>query len=400
MGIRIKRLMGGVQSLHRLPLKATITRLVNVMSIAIILSFVNFRVLAAENLLQSDFPFQGACVGANFPSNNVALKGLAIRLPNNAAMLFDTDLCRMAAGWVGGYITTHGVVFDGAHGNHPQMVGDQKFGTANLPGIAGSDGHFSDSRPEPFGPIDASIVRWDGLLVSGMDVLLRYTVGGNLRVSEQPGSVALGDQVGFVRTFRIESEGNKVKDTFSILIADIDGATVTEWGNQAVLEDGDLTTRIATVGSPIGAGLKVEKGRVRLEIPSGALTGTFKVIIWKGPTSQKDVFSQMAVGVPTQTDFAQGGRNRWSEAVVVSGRLATSATPDGAYVTDTITTPEKNPWHRRVRFGGFDFFADGRRAAFCTHDGTFGLSPASTTRWNIWNGVVLLRASTNPLVWW
>ena len=30
------------------------------------------------SLLQDDFPFQGACIGAPFPSNNVAMKGLAI----------------------------------------------------------------------------------------------------------------------------------------------------------------------------------------------------------------------------------------------------------------------------------------------------------------------------------
>ena len=65
-----------------------------------------------EELLQKDFPFQGACINAEFPANNIAMKGLAIRVGNDAAMLFDTDLLRMAAGWTGGYINTRGVVFD------------------------------------------------------------------------------------------------------------------------------------------------------------------------------------------------------------------------------------------------------------------------------------------------
>jgi hypothetical protein len=56
-------------------------------------------------MLQDDFPFQGACINANFPSNNIALKGLAIHVGNGANVLFDTDLCRMAAGWTGGFIT-------------------------------------------------------------------------------------------------------------------------------------------------------------------------------------------------------------------------------------------------------------------------------------------------------
>jgi hypothetical protein len=68
-------------------------------------------------------------------------------------------------------------------------------------------------------------------------------------------------------------------------------------------------------------------------------------------------------------NFAKGGPAHWPEAVVTKGVLNTSTTPDGAYTTDSITAPTDNPWKRRVRFGGMDFFADGRRAALCTHDG-------------------------------
>ena len=39
------------------------------------------------------------------------------------------------------------------------------------------------------------------------------------------------------------------------------------------------------------------------------------------------------------------------------------------YVVDTLTAPEKNPWNSWLRFGGFDFFADGKRAALCTWSG-------------------------------
>ena len=82
---------------------------------------------AKAGLLQEDFPFQAACIGANFPSNNVAMKGLALRVaPGDIAnVLFDTDLLRMAAGWTGGYISSKGVAFDGGHGSHPGIVGEQ-----------------------------------------------------------------------------------------------------------------------------------------------------------------------------------------------------------------------------------------------------------------------------------
>ena len=68
-----------------------------------------------------------------FPPKNVAMKGSTIR-SGNVNMLFDTDLLRMATGWTGGYFTTHGVAFDGGHGAHPKIDGNQKFGTRQAPG--------------------------------------------------------------------------------------------------------------------------------------------------------------------------------------------------------------------------------------------------------------------------
>src|SRR5678815_2512872 len=72
-------------------------------------------------VIQDDFPFQAACINASFPGKNIAMKGLAVRLDGNAGMLFDTELLRMAAGWKGGFITAHGVAFDGGHGGHPKI---------------------------------------------------------------------------------------------------------------------------------------------------------------------------------------------------------------------------------------------------------------------------------------
>ena len=156
-----------------------------------------------EELLQKDFPFQGACINANFPGDNVAMKGLAIRVGNDAAMLFDTDLLRFAAGWTGGFIDTRGVVFDGGHGNHPAIVGEQRFGAAVVPGVAGPDGIFKDTRSEPYGPISQKLARWDGMAVDGMAVQLDYTVLGT-RVHEQPSSVASGGDVAFVRVIQVD----------------------------------------------------------------------------------------------------------------------------------------------------------------------------------------------------
>src|SRR5205814_2415495 len=65
------------------------------------------------------------------------------------------------------------------------------------------------------------------------------------------------------------------------------------------------------------------------------------------------------------SDLCKGGPARWTEPVVTNGTLGSG---DAPYVVDTIDIPEKNPWNSWLRFGGLDFFSDGR-AALCTWSG-------------------------------
>jgi hypothetical protein len=113
--------------------------------------------------LDQDFPYTTACVGASFPTGNKAYKGIAIKLGNDAYMCFDTDLLRMSAGWTGNYLNFVGVTFNGSHGDHPTIAGDQKFGTKMLPGVAEASGEFVDPRTEKFGPVPERMGRWNGL---------------------------------------------------------------------------------------------------------------------------------------------------------------------------------------------------------------------------------------------
>src|SRR5688500_3807779 len=62
----------------------------------------------------------------------------------------------------------------------------------------------------------------------------------------------------------------------------------------------------------------------------------------------------------------RGGDSHWPEVVKTTGTLGQG---EGAYVVDQLTPPTENPWKRRVRFGGLDFFKDGKRAALSTWDG-------------------------------
>ncbi|MFT5128396.1 MAG: hypothetical protein ACI8W8_002006, partial [Rhodothermales bacterium] len=62
----------------------------------------------------------------------------------------------------------------------------------------------------------------------------------------------------------------------------------------------------------------------------------------------------------------QGGSAIFPETMHTHGKLAADSAP---YAVDSIPLPSNNPWGAKPRFGGFDFFADGTRAACSTWNG-------------------------------
>jgi len=321
----------------------------------------------ASPLLQTDFPFQTACIDADFPAHNTAYKGVAMILENEAFMCFDTDLLRMSAGWTGNYITTTGVAFDGAHEAVPHIAGAQKFGTKMLPGWADANGNFSDPRPEPFGPVPVSQARWNGLYVVGDKVVLSYTVLGT-KIYEQPSSVSNDGEIGFVRTFEMA----KTKHVLKMRVCEMENATGSfDAGKQTATlaaQNGTLT-KVALVGAPRGAKLEIVDSTILFQMEKGAPASVFKLVIWTGQPADETKFAGLLAGKPALAKFDKGGPAHWPESVVTKGILNNNHTPDGAFAVDQLTPPNDNPWKRRVRFGGFDFFSDGKRAALCTWDG-------------------------------
>ncbi|MEO5803279.1 MAG: DUF6797 domain-containing protein [Verrucomicrobiota bacterium] len=318
-----------------------------------------------QSNLDQDFPFQNACIGAKFPTNNIANKGIALKIGNDAFVCFDTDLLRMTAGWTGNYLNFEGVTFNDAHGPHPSIAGEQKFGTKVLPGFSDENGKFKDLRPEPFGPAPSSTARWNGLYLNGDEVIFSYTISGT-KILELPASVASNGEVGFVRNFKIE----KIKSPFSLAICDVENASGKVESNLASLETSDgKATLVGLVDAPKGVSLEIESARIVLKFKKGTIASLFKIVIWNGAKTNAGKFSQLLEGKPEMVAVKRGGPARWPETVETRGVLNFSSTPDGAYVVDQLTPPTENPWKRRVRFGGLDFFADGKRAALCTWDG-------------------------------
>ena len=327
-------------------------------------------------LLQDDFPFQKASVGTRMvdkQSTDKASKGVAFHVGNNATMSFDEDLLRWQGAWVGGFISSRGVTFDGSHGGHPEIVGTQKLGTPMLPAWAGQDGEFKDTRPEPFGPMNKEIATFGGIYVVGDKSVVLVNVGAT-KVFQQPGTELVDGEVVFTQTLKIAPPkgffSSKTKQTVSTLLAEVVGASGTSQGSSATLTapDGSVTAA-ALSGAPAGVTLEVSGGRLVLKIAKGTKAATFEVALWSGDKAKQGVVAKAAANAVSMVDPLKPEANRWPEAITLSGKVGSSETPDGAFTTDTIPVPMDNPWKRRVRSGGFDFFADGTSAAVSTWDG-------------------------------
>ena len=119
--------------------------------------------------------------------------------------------------------------------------------------------------------------------------------------------------------------------------------------------------QVALVGGPEGATLRSpQAGVVLLDIPAGKNL-KFKVLMGGSVDASK---ASAARDLRTLTT---GGERQWPETISVKTQPARPG--DGPYVTDFVPLPEENPWQSKIRFGGFDFFADGTRAAACTWNG-------------------------------
>ena len=151
-------------------------------------------------------PILSATVSAPWPKDakgnaNTTLKGIALHVGKDAALLFDTELLRVSAAWTGGFLNLLGTPFDGSHGPHPTVKGTMLFGTRPAPGIAKGDS-FVDPRPIPNGPLPREQGRYRGLYLDGDRVVLSYTAG-NSAILETHDLEKVGGASVFTRSLEI-----------------------------------------------------------------------------------------------------------------------------------------------------------------------------------------------------
>ncbi|MBL67886.1 MAG: hypothetical protein CMO74_05465 [Verrucomicrobiales bacterium] len=297
-----------------------------------------------------------------------ALKGLNIKLGGRASVCFDTERMRMAVGWTGGFLKLP-AGRDGLEGV-PQIEGDIAFRTPMIPGWAGPKGEWKEPAPPVIGgsnvysqgPLPREWARWRGHYVHGKNVVLSYSVG-KASVLEMP---SFKNGV-FMRQFEISP--NDYKGPLNFMVCQDAAATGKLDDGIAVLEGGKSATAAAVIGSPDDVSLKIEQGRITANIMTGDDSLRFAIVIWRGPKLELDQLKKQAsakLDLKPLADHTRGGPAQWDTPITTHGRLGATS---GAYVVDTITVPEENPWKSWIRCSGFDFFEDGETAAVCSVTG-------------------------------
>lgn len=294
--------------------------------------------------------------------DNIAYKGIAIRLDEGPGgvskgrvwMLYDHDTLRVAAAWSGDqFVDWRGIAFDGSHGSHTSIVGQKAFVNPVGPGWAHpqtssfEDPRFRGRDNKPYGPLPREWTHFQGVYFHSNKVVIAYTVG-DARVLELPGYERSGEAIAFSRTLNIGKSSR------------------------------DLLMRVAPEAIPVAlvgtsaASLVTTNGFRLLRVPASATPLNVKLLIAKpGPNVDAGTLFAFALASSPAADltaFTQGGPERWNPPLATHGKLGNQ---DGPFAVDELTPPPDaaNPWHTWMRFGGFDFFKDGQRAAICTWNG-------------------------------
>jgi glucose/arabinose dehydrogenase len=287
---------------------------------------------------------------------NFAYKGIAVRLDSGPGgvsrgrhwMLFDHDTLRVAAAWHGaGFSDWNGINFNGRHQVHPRVVGAVAFANPVGPGWADPEtGRFDDTRlkgrdGKPYGPLPRAWARYRGMYHYGNQVLFSYTIGA-AQILEMPTyELASGETVVYARTLNI---GKSPRDLLMRVAPT--GTAVALVGDQGALDEKD--------------------GYTILRIPASATPVALKILLSDRDPEALRAFARTSPVPVSLEPFTKGGPPRWPEKLRTQAALGADTQ---AFAIDVLTHPTNNPWNCQLRLTGFDFYADGRRAAVCTWDG-------------------------------
>ena len=304
------------------------------------------------HFLEPGFPFAEITVdardlGEGFPADNLTPRGLVVRLAKDTYIAYDTDLCRVAVAWTGGFLSEESLATMSYHkpkkkkgGGQkvvPSVIGKPVFANGLYPGVQlGGKPKLEDPRPAGKapeeigrGPLPRGDLRWIWAMPFGPKVGVSYGIK-NVMVLELP--FALEDGV-ICRHIGVSPRRNHELSF--------------------VLGSGHCAIRKQPEGSRL-----IEQGGVHvLVLPKSEEPAEFTVLQSNRPIPD-------GVVAKAKTPQAKNVRH-WPDPVITREVRGSSKS---AYAVDAIGLPVDNPARRNVRPSGIDFFSDGQ-ALVVTYDG-------------------------------
>ena len=253
--------------------------------------------------------------------------------PFSCGMLFDATHLRWAAFWEYGFLDLRGVVYDGSHGDYPEIIGRQLGGTDpapawNQPGrFLSRDVHNQAIRYQ----IGEAIIR-DQVSLQASDGFQRFC--RHLTFAKNPGSL---------RERLLKIDGEFKVHPGAIVITKDESATVIKVD---------------------GAELLMLEGHV---VAAYRYATTASVSYWRGPADK--AAAVLALPSPGQPRYEPP-----ATPLPVVTPIIDSAPGAGPLVVEAIPLPVNNPHRSWMRTSGFDLSPDGNELAFATWSGDIWLA--------------------------
>ncbi len=289
-------------------------------------------------------------------------KGIAVKVgaEQDAVMVFDTDLLRVAHAWTGGFLKWY-PARDGLQ-EFPSPDGFSHFETGQRPGWS-INKSFSDPRGWKYGPVPKTLGAYHGLYLHGNELAFSYRIGST-EILESPGYRELQGRSVFTRTFNV----SKTSDTLSLqllqspdgLSAELEMVYLSLTSGYVRIQSGSQLRLVGFRGLPRQVGWRLEERHLILDLPSLDEPLHFEIAI--GPIisiSDEDsliTYLKDSSDVKDLSLFQTPQDAQWG---ILETQIKTGV-EEGAFVVDELTLPLTNPWNSFLRFTGVDFLSDGR----------------------------------------
>lgn len=290
-------------------------------------------------------------------------KGTSIRVgeKGEAAVIFDRNQLRLAAGWVGGYLNHSDRRFGLL--NTPSPAGNVVFATASQPGWAYPREALAIPATVPTAPLPLEWGRFKGLSLNGNRAVLTYDVDG-AQVMESPWVESDANSTLITRTVEVGAADRALKLLAAEAPAPLTAHTVGGQTLYAARHEGvwHVAAFRGNATPMIGDGR-----RLMLELKRAAEPRVVKIMVGTTSAETLDTMAKLVKNSPPPASpraWLKPGRPRWTEPIVTRGEVGKA---DGPFAIDTLTVPYTNPYNALFFITGIDFLADGSIAVCTCH---------------------------------